>query len=75
MTKLFEQAIEKVRALPDDEQDEAAEMLLSILSRRFEPVRLDGETQAAIQEGLEQADRGEFVTDEEMAEFFKRHGV
>jgi predicted transcriptional regulator len=38
-------------------------------------VRLDDETRAAIREGSEQARRGEFVSDAEMAEFFKRHGV
>ena len=75
MTKLLEQAIAKVRALPEEQQDEAAEMLLSVLSKRFEPVRLDDETRAAIREGSEQARRGDFVTDEDMAEFFKRHDV
>jgi hypothetical protein len=75
MTKLLEQAIEKVRALPEEEQDEAAEVLFMLLSKHLEPMQLDEETQAAIHEGLEQADRGEIVSDEEMAEFFKRHGL
>jgi predicted transcriptional regulator len=75
MTKLLDQAIEKVRQLPDAEQDEAAEMLLSAFSKHGEPVPLDDETRAAIREGSEQARRGEFVSDEDMAEFFKRHGV
>lgn len=75
MTKLLEQAIAKVRQLPDAEQDEAAEMLLSVLAKRDEPVRLDAETREAIREGSEQARRGEFVSDEDMADFFKRHGV
>jgi predicted transcriptional regulator len=75
MTKLLEDAIAKVRELPDAEQDEAAEMLLSVISKREGPVELDEETLAAIREGSEQARRGEFVSDEEMAEFFKRHGV
>jgi recombinational DNA repair protein RecR len=75
MTKLLEQAIEKIRQLPDAEQDEAAEMLLSVLSKRNESVQLDADTLAAVREGSEQARRGEFVSDEEMAEFFKRHGV
>jgi predicted transcriptional regulator len=35
-------------------------------------VLLDEETRAAINEGLEQARRGKFVSDEEMAAFFKR---
>jgi predicted transcriptional regulator len=75
MTKLLEDAIKKVRALPEADQDEAAEMLLSIASRNAEPVRLDDETRAAIREGQAQARRGEFVSDEDMAAFFKRHGV
>jgi len=75
MTKLLEQAIASVQSLPEAEQDEAAEVLLSLVSRFREPVRLDDETRAAIREGSEQARRGEFVSDEEMAEFFKRHGV
>jgi predicted transcriptional regulator len=75
MTKLLEQAIARVQSLPEAEQDEAAEVLLSLVSRFREPVRLDDETRAAIREGSEQARRGEFVSDAEMAEFFKRHGV
>jgi hypothetical protein len=30
---------------------------------------------AAVREGLEQARRGEFASDAEMAAFFKRHGL
>ena len=75
MTKLLEHAIAKVRELPEADQDEAAEVLLTVISKREEPVRLDEETRAAVREGLEQARRGEFVSDEDMAEFFKRHGV
>jgi hypothetical protein len=75
MTKLLEQAIASVQKLPEAEQDEAAEVLLSLVSRFREPVRLDDETRAAIREGSEHARRGEFVSDDEMAEFFKRHGV
>jgi hypothetical protein len=75
MTKLLEQAIASAQNLPEAEQDEVAEVLLSLVSRFREPVRLDDETRAAIREGSEQARRGEFVSDAEMAEFFKRHGV
>jgi predicted transcriptional regulator len=75
MSKLLETAIEKVRELPESDQDEAAEMLLSVASRRAEPVRLDDETRAAVKEGQEQARRGEFAGDEDVAALFKRHGV
>jgi predicted transcriptional regulator len=38
-------------------------------------VHLDDETRTAVREGKAQADRGEFVPDEEMAAFFKRNGA
>jgi hypothetical protein len=36
---------------------------------------IDAETRAAIREGLAQADRGEFVPDEIVAESDRRHGI
>jgi hypothetical protein len=75
MTKLLEQAIEEIRALSEAEQDEAAEVLLSLIARRKGPVRLDDDTRTAVRRSLAQAQRGEFASDEEMAAFFKRHGV
>jgi len=75
MSKLLDAAIKKVRELPESDQDEAAAMLLSVASRRAQPVHLDEETRAAVREGQEQARRGEFASDEEMRAFFKRHGV
>jgi predicted transcriptional regulator len=75
MSKLLEDAIKKVRELPEADQDEAAEMLLSVASRHQRPVRLDDDTRAAIEEGRAQARRGEFVSDKDIGAFFKRHGV
>jgi predicted transcriptional regulator len=75
MTKLLDDAIKKVRELPEAKQDEAAEMLLAIASKHNERPRLNDKTRAAVQEGREQAHRGEFVSPEEMTAFFKRHGV
>jgi hypothetical protein len=74
MTKLLEEAIKRVRQLPEAVQDEAAEMLLSIVSKCAEPVRLDDGTRIAVREGKAQASRGEFMSDEEMVAFFKHHG-
>jgi predicted transcriptional regulator len=75
MSKLLDEAIKKVRELPEADQEEAAELLLSVAARRDEPVPLDEETRAAIREGQEQARRGEFVSDSDMAKFLRRHGV
>jgi hypothetical protein len=73
MTKLLDEAIGKVRELPAAEQDEAAEILFSLIASRTTPVALDVETRAA-REGLEQAPR-EFASDEQIAALFKRHGA
>jgi hypothetical protein len=51
MTKSLEEAVAKVRELPEADQDEAAEMLLSVAARKAGPVALDEETRAAIREG------------------------
>ena len=72
---MLEEAIAKIRELPEGDQDEAAAMLLSVTSKNAEPVELDDETRAAIREGRKQARHGEFVSDKEMAAFFRRHGV
>lgn len=75
MSKLLEDAIKKVRELPEADQIEAAEMLLSVASRQAGPVHLDDETRAAVEQDRKQARRGEFVSEEDMAAFFTRHGV
>jgi len=75
MTRLLEEAIKRVRELPEADQDEVAEILLSLASKRGQAVHLDDETRTAVREGKAQADRGEFMSDEEMAAFFKRSGA
>jgi ABC-type nitrate/sulfonate/bicarbonate transport system substrate-binding protein len=75
ISKLLEEAIKKVRELPEAEQDEAAEMLLAVASKRYEPVELDDETRAAVREGREQARSGDFASEQDMTAFYQRHGV
>ncbi len=75
MTKLLEKAIERVRALPDQDQDALAVQLLAMADASWEAVELDEETRAAIREGLEQARRGEFVPDEEIEAIWQRYGL
>ena len=75
MTRLLEQAIAKVRELPDEDQDAVAALVLSIAMSDASTVPLDANAQAAIREGLAQAERGEFVPDDVIAEADKRHGV
>ena len=75
MTKLLEQAIAKILTSPEADQDLAAEFLFDLAAKHTEPEKLDDETRAAILEGLAQAERGELVSDEEMAEFFRQRGA
>ncbi len=75
MTKLLDQAIAAVRKLSPADQDETAEMLLWMIEARAGSLPLDEETEAAIEEGLAQARRGEFATDAEIAALWNRHGL
>jgi predicted transcriptional regulator len=75
MTKLLEKAIAKVRELPEDEQDALAAALLAMTGEEPPTIRLDEVTRAAVREGLAEAERGEFVADEIVAEADKRHDV
>ena len=67
--------LERVRTWPKERQEDLARLALQIEAqdRRLEPE--DDATRSAIAEGLAQARRGEFVPDEEMAAFFKSHGL
>jgi hypothetical protein len=75
MTKLLETAIAKVRKLPDEEQDAIALALFSLAESDASAFPIDSETRAAILEGLAEADRGEYVPDEVLAESNKRRGI
>jgi predicted transcriptional regulator len=74
MTKLLEKAIEQARALPPEEQDTLAAILLAMTDEGAGVVPLDDEARAAIREGLEQAS-GEFVPDAEIEALWKRFGL
>jgi hypothetical protein len=75
MTKVLEDAIEKVRQLPDERQAYVAEVLEQIAAAGGDPFTVPEEHRAAVLEGLEQAERGEFVTDHEMAALWKKCGL
>jgi predicted transcriptional regulator len=75
MNKRLETLLERVSTWPEEAQDELAQIIIEIEQQRLDVYHLSDEERAAVEEGLAQADRGEFVSDEEMAAFFKRHGV
>ena len=75
MTKVLEDAIEKVRRLPEDRQAYVAEVLEQIAAAGSDLFVVPEEQRAAVLEGLEQAERGEFASDEEMAALWKKCGL
>jgi hypothetical protein len=72
MTKLLEQAIEVVRRLPADSQDDIARTLLHLAGSEVEAEPVDPAHLAAVLEGLAQAKRREFATDDEVEAAFRR---
>ncbi|HWK97556.1 MAG TPA: hypothetical protein VNR39_19245 [Pseudolabrys sp.] len=69
MTKLLEKGIEAVRALPDDRQNLAGEMLLAVAAQEVK-YALTPEQLEDVRMGLAEAERGEFATDEEVAQMW-----
>jgi hypothetical protein len=72
MTKLLEKAIAQARALPPKDQDTLAAVLLAMTDDGGGIAPLGDEARAAIREGLEQARRGEFIPEAEIAALWKR---
>lgn len=72
MTKLLEQAVEAVRRLPADSQDDIARTILHLAGSEVEAEPVDPAHLAAVLEGLAQAKRREFATDDEVEAAFRR---
>lgn len=66
MTKLLEQAVEKVQALSPEVQDEAARMLLLYVGDVEPVIELTAEEEADLIEAQAEMARGEFATDAEV---------
>ena len=65
MTKLFEQAVEKVQTLPAEMQDQAARMLLVYAGDEEPMIELTPEEEADLIEALAEARRGALVSEAE----------
>ncbi len=65
--------LDRVLTWPPDRQRDAAEMLLMLEAKEGELYHPSEDEWNAIQEGLEEAHRGDLVPDEEMKAFWKSH--
>jgi hypothetical protein len=75
MTKLFEHAVETVRGLSPEIQDDLARLLLQLAGEDQPVVQLTAEEEASFEASLAQADRGEFATEEQVCAVWAKHGL
>jgi hypothetical protein len=76
MTKLLDEAVEAVRRLPSDDQDDIARAMIQLAgSGLASPVVLSAEEHEAIARSKAAADRGEFATDEQVRAVWAKHGL
>jgi predicted transcriptional regulator len=74
MTKAeIDQVLERVKTWPPERQEEAVHVLLEMEAEVTGVYQLSDEERAAIEEGMAQARRGEFASDEEVAALFDRY--
>jgi len=72
MTKLFEKALEAVRRLPPEAQDEIARAMLRLAAKDDEPEEIDPTHLPAVLEGLAQAKRRDFTDEAAVEAAFRR---
>ena len=75
VTKLLDQALEAVRKLPRDMQDDIARVVLQLAQEDTAPVALSSEERDAISKSKAAAERGEFATDEQVRAVWAKHGL
>jgi len=66
MTKLLEHAVDSVRALPPEVQDELARLLLQVAGEEQPVIQLTAEERADLTDADAEIARGEFATDEQI---------
>ncbi len=73
MIKVLERAVAKVKELSPERQALAAEMLEKFAATDDEVYVLSDEERKLVQEGLDELDRGEYATEEEVRDVFNRY--
>jgi len=74
MTKLLDQALEAVRFLTPDEQDDIARVILQLAGNEdAAPAALSRDERAAIEKSKAAAARGEFASEEQVRSVWAKH--
>ena len=74
-TEALKEVVQRAESWPSEDQDELADYARVIQARRDGHYILSAAEQAAVAEGKAQADRGQFVSDDRLAEANRRRGV
>lgn len=74
MTKLLDEAVEKVRALPEAAQDIAAEFLMGFADPEAQRIHLSSPQVQEVELAKEEARHGKFAGDAKMNALWKRFG-
>jgi predicted transcriptional regulator len=72
MNRILKEVMEHAETWPLEDQQELAEYAREIEARRTGIYTMSDDERAAVRQGLAEADRGEFVPDEVLAEADKR---
>ena len=76
MTTLLDKAVEAVRRLPSEDQDDIARAMIQLAgSDLAPPVVLSAEEREVIARSKTAADRGEYATDEQVRAVWAKHGL
>jgi hypothetical protein len=76
MTKLLDEAVEAVRRLPSDDQDDIARAIMQLAGSDVPaPVVLSPEERLAIARSRAAANRGEFATEKQVRAVWVTHGL
>jgi predicted transcriptional regulator len=75
MAVAIKDLLDRLKSWPEEDIQELDDYARVIEARRTGIYTMSDEERAAVQRGLEQAQRGEFVSDEEVEAFWKRCGV
>ena len=65
--------LDAIRSWPREDQEELADIARAVEARRSDVYVMTEEERVAVRQGLAEADRGEFVSDEDMEAFWKRN--
>jgi predicted transcriptional regulator len=73
MNKIAETILDRIATWPKESQEELMQSIADIEARHLGVYHLSDDERAAVREGLAQAARGEFVADDVVESYFRKH--